>query len=127
MTETLFYEILAILVFTIMDYITGVIGAIMHGNLSSTKMREGLGHKFAYLCVFFVAWFIDFEMKHIDIGFHGALTPIVTIGIVLIELSSIIENIGEINPDLTQAEFMKVFTDYNKENNNGDTNTTGSR
>lgn len=127
MTETLFYEILAVLVFTIMDYITGVIGAIMHGNLSSTKMREGLGHKFAYLCVFFVAWFIDFEMKHIDIGFHSALTPIVTIGIVLIELSSIIENIGEINPDLAQAEFMKVFTDYNKENNNGNTNTTGSR
>lgn len=127
MTETLFYEILAVLVFAITDYITGVIGAIMRGNLSSTKMREGLGHKFAYLCVFFIAWFIDFEMRHIDIGFHGALTPIVTIGIVFIELSSIIENIGKINPDLTQAEFMKIFTNYNKENNNGDTNTTSSR
>lgn len=127
MTETLFYEILAVLVFIIMDYVTGIIGAVMHGNLSSTKMREGLGHKFAYLCVFFIAWFIDFEMKHIDIGFHSALTPIVTIGIVLIELSSIVENIGKINPQLAQAEFMKVFTDYNKEKNNDDTNTTGSR
>lgn len=127
MTETLFYEILAVLVFVITDYITGIIGAIMHGNLSSTKMREGLGHKFAYLCVFFVAWFIDFEMKHIDIGFHSALTPIVTIGIVLIELSSIIENIGKINPELIQAEFMKIFVDYNKEHNNDNTNTAGSR
>lgn len=127
MTETLFYEILAVLVFIIMDYITGTIDAIMHGNLSSTKMREGLGHKFAYLCVFFIAWFIDFETNHIDIGFHNALTPIVTIGIVLIELSSIIENIGKINPELAQAKFMKIFTDYNKEDDNGDTNTTGSR
>lgn len=127
MTETLFYEILAVFVFAITDYITGVIGAIMRGNLSSTKMREGLGHKFAYLCVFFIAWFIDFEMKHIDIGFHSTLTPIVTVSIVLIELSSIIENIGKINPDLAQAEFMKIFTDHNKENNNGDTHTTGSR
>lgn len=127
MTETLFYEILAVLVFAVTDYIAGVIGAIMHGNLSSAKMREGLGHKFAYLCVFFIAWFIDFEMRHIDIGFHSALTPIVTIGIVLIELSSIIENIGEINPELTQAEFMKIFANHNKENNNGDTNTTSSR
>lgn len=109
MTETLFYEILAVLVFIVMDYITGIIGAIMHGNLSSTKMREGLGHKFTYLCIFFIAWFIDFEMGHIDIGFHNALTPIVTVGIVLIELSSIIENIGKINPDLAQAEFMKIF------------------
>lgn len=127
MTETLFYEILAVLVFIIMDYVTGVIGAIMHGNLSSTKMREGLGHKFAYLCVFFIAWFTDFEMGHIDIGFHSALTPTVTVGIVLIELSSIIENIGKINPELMQAEFMKIFNDYNKGDNNGNTNTTSSR
>lgn len=125
--DTLFYEILAVLVFISMDYVTGTIGAIMHKNLSSTKMREGLGHKFAYLCVFFIAWFIDFEMKHIDIGFHSALTPIVTVGIVLIELSSIIENIGKINPELTQAEFMKIFTDYNKEGNNDNTNTNSSR
>lgn len=127
MTETLFYEILAILVFTITDYITGIIGAIMCGNLSSTKMRKGLGHKFAYLCTFFIAWFIDFEMRHIDIGFHSALTPIVTVSIVFIELSSIIENIGKINPQLAQAEFMKIFTEYNKEENNDDTNTTSSR
>lgn len=127
MTESLFYEILAVLVFIITDYVTGTVGAIMCGNLSSTKMREGLGHKFAYLCVFFIAWFIDFEMKHIDIGFHSALTPIVTIGIILIELSSIIENIGKINPELAQAEFMKVFTNYNRKDNNDDTNTTGSR
>lgn len=128
MTETLFYEILAVFVFIIMDYITGVINAVMHGKLSSTKMREGLGHKFAYLCVFFVAWFIDFEMEHIDLGFHTALTPLVTVGIVLIELSSIIENIGKINPELAQAKFMKIFTDYNREDdNNGDTHTTGSR
>lgn len=117
MTETLFYEILAVLVFVITDYITGTIGAIMHENLSSTKMREGLGHKFAYLCIFFIAWFIDFETRHIDIGFHNTLTPIVTIGIVLIELSSIIENIGKINPELTQAEFMKIF-DQNHDNPN---------
>ena len=113
--ETLFYEILAVLVLTSLDYITGVIDAIMHHKLSSTKMREGLGHKFTYLCVFFIACFIDFEMKHIDIGFHSTLTPIVTIGIVLTELSSILENIGKINPELTQAEFMKIFTDCNKQ------------
>lgn len=110
MTEDLFYEFLAVFVFIIMDYVTGTIKAIMHGNLSSTKMREGLGHKFTYLCVFFIAWFIDFEMGHIDIGFDNTLTPIVTVGIVLIELSSVTENIGEINPELAQAEFMKIFS-----------------
>lgn len=128
MTETLFYEILAVLVFTTVDYITGVINAVMHGKLSSTKMREGLGHKFANLCTFFISWFIDFEMEHIDIGFHTPLTPLVTVGIVLIELSSIIENIGKINPELAQAKLMKIFTDHQKEDeDNGDTNTTEGR
>lgn len=108
--ETLFYETLAVLVFTVTDYITGIIRAIMNGNLSSTKMRKGLGNKFSYLCVFFIAWFIDFEIGHVDIGFHNALTPIVTVGIVLIELSSIIENIGEINPKIKNAPFMSVFS-----------------
>lgn len=117
MTETLFYEILAVLVFTITDYITGIIDAIMHKNLSSTKMREGLGHKFTYFCVFFIAWFIDFEMGHIDIGFHSALTPIVTVGIVLIELLSIMENIGKINPEIKNAPFMSIF-DQNPNNPN---------
>jgi toxin secretion/phage lysis holin len=117
MTETLFYETLAILVFIIMDYVTGVINAVMHGKLSSTKMREGLGNKFAYLCVFFIAWFIDFEMEHIDIGFHSALTPLVTVGIVFIELSSIIENIGKINPKLKNAPFMNIFSQNDNQPN----------
>lgn len=115
MTETLFYEILAVLVFTITDYVTGVIDAVMHGKLSSTKMRKGLGHKFTHLCVFFVAWFIDFEMGHIDLGFYSALTPLVTVGIVLIELSSIIENIGKINPELRNAPFMNIFSQNNNQ------------
>lgn len=128
MTGVLFYEILAVLVFVGLDYITGVINAVMHGKLSSTKMRKGLGNKFAYCCVFFLAWFIDFEMKHIDIGFNTALTPLATVGIVLIELSSIVENIGKINPELRDAKFMKIFTDYNdKEEDNGNTNANTSR
>lgn len=117
MTQTLFYEMLAVLVLVVTDYITGIVNAVMHGKLSSTKMREGLGHKFAYLCVFFVAWFIDFEIKHIDIGFHSALTPTVTVGIALIELSSIIENIGKINPELRNAPFMNVFSQNNNQPN----------
>ena len=117
MTQTLFYEILAILVFTIIDYITGVIDAAMHGKLSSTKMREGLGHKFTYFCVFFIAWFIDIEKGHIDLGFHNVLTPLVTVGIVLIELSSIIENIGKINPVLRNATFMNSFSQNDNQPN----------
>ena len=91
-------------------------------------MAIGLGHIFEGRGVVFIAFFIDFDIGLIIIGFHTALTPLVTVGIVLIELSSIIENIGKINPELAQAKFMKIFTDYNsKDEDNGDTNTTGGR
>ena len=113
--DMVWYEILAVIVFSGLDYITGVVGAIMHGNLSSSRMREGLGHKFAYLVTFFIAWFIDFEMNHIDLGFTAAITPLVTTGIVLIELSSIIENIGEINPEIKASKLLQIFKSNRKD------------
>lgn len=113
--DMIWYEILAVIVFSGLDYVTGVIGAIMHGSLSSSKMREGLGHKFAYVVTFFLAWFIDFEMNHIDLGFSVAITPLVTTSIVLIELSSIIENIGEINPEIKASKLLKIFQSNRKD------------
>ena len=113
--DMVWYEILAVIVFSGLDYVTGVVGAIMHGSLSSSKMREGLGHKFAYLVTFFLAWFIDFEMNHIDLGFNVAITPLVTTGIVLIELSSIIENIGEINPEIKASKLLQIFKSNRKD------------
>lgn len=109
-------ELLAVIVFSGLDYLTGVVGAIMQGNLSSSKMRKGLGHKFAYMITFFLAWFIDFEMSHIDLGFSSTVTPLVTTGIVLIELSSIIENIGEINPEIKASKLLQIFQSNKKDN-----------
>lgn len=119
--QAIHYEILAVLVFVALDYVTGVIKSIMAGNLSSKKMREGLGHKFAYLCAFFIAWFIDFEMTHIDLGFTMMLTPVITVGIVLIELSSIVENLGDINPELKGSKIMSIFMDSTTGGDNDDT------
>lgn len=116
MNGVIWYEILAVVVMSALDYVTGVVNAIMHGELSSSKMREGLGHKFAYLVTFFLAWFIDFEMNHIDLGFSVMLTPLVTAGIVLIELSSIIENVGRINPDLQASKLLQIFQSNRKDN-----------
>lgn len=111
--QLIHYEIIAVLVFVALDYITGVVKTILAGNLSSAKMREGLGHKFAYLCAFFVAWFIDFEMQYIDLGFIISLTPLITVGIVLIELSSVLENLCEINPEIKKFRLFSIFTDNN--------------
>ena len=110
MTQTNMWCAIAILFFIATDYVTGVIKAIIQGNLSSKRMREGLGHKFAYLILTLTAWFVDTLNMHLPLGFPIDIFTCTVSGVCLIELTSIIENITAINPDLKNAPFMSIFT-----------------
>ena len=113
----------AVLIFIIIDYITGVINAALKKNISSQKMREGLGHKATYIILLSVCYIIDTMQINTSLNLPTKLFPIVSYGILLIELTSIIENICEINPELKQANFMYIFEKNNtetKENNEND-------
>lgn len=115
MTQSDMWCAIAVLFFNITDYLTGIIKAGIQGNISSKKMREGLGHKLAYLILSTTAWFIDMLNTHLDLDFP-INTFICTIsGICLIELTSIIENITEINPELKDVPFMHIFTQNNNQ------------
>ena len=100
---------IAVIFFISIDYVTGVAKAIIRDNLSSRKMREGLGHKFAYLMLVLVAWFIDEVNRHIDLGLPMSVFVCTVGGVCLIELTSILENVTEINPELKNAPFMQIF------------------
>lgn len=100
---------IAVTFFIATDYVTGVAKAIMQNNLSSRKMREGLGHKFAYFILTLVAWFIDEINLHVDLGLPASVFVCTVGGICLIELTSILENITVINPELADAPFMQIF------------------
>ena len=113
----------AVLIFIILDYITGVINAALKKNISSQKMREGLGHKATYIILLSVCYIIDTMQINTILNLPTKLFPIVSYGILLIELTSIIENICEINPELKKANFMYIFEKNNtetKENNEND-------
>ena len=105
----------AVLIFIITDYITGVINAALKNNISSRKMREGLGHKATYIILLSVCYTIDAIQLNTELNLPTKLFPIVSCGILLIELTSIIENICEINPELKQANFMYIFEKNNTE------------
>lgn len=113
MTQADMWCTIAILFFIATDYVTGVIKAIIQGNLSSKRMREGLGHKLAYLTLAITAWFIDILNMHLSLGFPINVFPCTVSGICLIELTSIIENITAINPELKNAAFMNIFAQNN--------------
>lgn len=113
MTQADVWCAIAILFFTSTDYITGVIKAGMQGNISSKRMREGLGHKLAYLILAIMAWFIDTLNMHLSLGFPIDIFTCTVSGVCLIELTSIIENITAINPELGDAAFMNIFAQNN--------------
>lgn len=100
---------IAAIFFIATDYITGVVKAIMQNDLRSQKMREGLGHKFAYFILILTAWFIDEVNLHVDLGLPVSVFACTVGGICLIELTSILENITAINPELKDAPFMQIF------------------
>ena len=110
MTTTDVWCTLAAVFFIIVDYVTGITKAIVQDNLSSKKMREGLSHKFAYFILVLVAWFIDEINLHVDLGLPVSVFVCTVGGICLIELTSILENITVINPELAGAPFMQIFS-----------------
>lgn len=113
MTTTDIWCVIAIVFFIIVDYVTGIAKAILNNTLSSQKMRQGLWHKFAYLTLTLVAYFIDMINLHVDLGLPVSVFVCTVGGISLIELTSILENITAINPELADAPFMSVFAQNN--------------
>ena len=112
-TDTDLWALIAVLFFVATDYITGTVKAIMANNLSSKRMREGLGHKFAYLALILTSYMIDTFSAHVDLGLPVHVYLITIGGICLIELTSIIENITEINPELKDVPLMQIFSTTN--------------
>lgn len=100
----------------LIDYITGVVNAIIHGELSSKKMREGLGHKFTYLAVICVALIIEYGSDYINLGIELPIFIPVCVGICLTETTSIMENCVKINPELSNSNILNIFNIDRKEN-----------
>lgn len=115
-TNNIMQYSIALIAFILTDYITGVVNAAIHSRLNSSKMREGLGHKFAYCVLIFIAYIIDVIQLNSSLELPFELFPIVSLGIIAIELTSIIENVCEINPELKDAKFMDMFEKSKKNN-----------
>lgn len=93
----------------LIDYITGIVNAIMQGELSSKRMREGLGHKFAYLAVICVALIVEYGSDYINLGIKLPVFIPVCVGICLTEITSIVENCVKINPELSNSNILNIF------------------
>lgn len=102
---------------TFIDYATGVVNAIMHSELSSEKMRRGLGHKFTYLAIICVTLIVEYGSDYINLGIKLPIFIPVCTGICLIEITSIMENCAKINPELSKSNILNILKVDKKESN----------
>ena len=96
-------------VMIVLDYLTGIIKAAFHHDISSGKMREGLYHKGAYILVMVLAEIIEHAQQVIDLGFTVPIVIPAAVYIVVTEITSILENIAAINPALAGSPILKLF------------------
>ena len=106
------------LVFSLLDIATGVVGAIVQKNLSSTKMREGLLHKLGFILALAVASALQVASVYIDLGFEIPALSAVAIYIIVVECVSILENLTVIEPSLTSTKFFQLFNGIVHESDN---------
>lgn len=91
------------------DYLTGLMKAAMQHNISSEKMRLGLWHKSGLILVMLLAEIIEHGQRYLDLGYTVPLIVPAAVYISITEISSIMENLGEINPDLANSPLLQLF------------------
>lgn len=92
--------LLIALIFILLDIISGILKSIKNKNLDSTKMREGLVNKLVELFSIIFGFICEYSLPQIGINIDVQFGSAIATYIVIMELCSIIENLGEINPNV---------------------------
>lgn len=107
------YQVFLItLVFILMDIVTGYGQALANKMIKSEKMRQGFWHKLAIILALIVAGMVDIAIQlgiGEQLGFVAPIFECACIYIMAMELTSILENIVKMNPELTDSKFMSLF------------------
>ena len=102
-------------VFILMDILTGLVKALTQGDFNSKKMRVGLMHKAGELLAVALGFAIDWSLPIMGVQMSISWLSFVSIYIVLMEVASIIENIGVMCPPVGKA-LSKVFAELKNVN-----------
>lgn len=96
-------------VFIVFDFVSGLVKAFAKGKFTSTKMREGLFHKVSLILCIALGYLLDLSQGFLDLGVTVPVAAAICAYIAMMEVSSIIENLCEINPDLMPDKLIEIF------------------
>ncbi|WP_291289308.1 phage holin family protein [Enorma sp.] len=119
-TEPELWFIAMALVLSVMDILTGFIGAAIRGQISSTKMREGLGHKMVLVLMIVMAVLLQGFTTHIgDTGWNVPLIMPVCGYIAVMEVASIVENAKDAYPQIADSPLFRLFDNESHDDDEG--------
>lgn len=112
--------------FILLDMITGVIKAFKERAFTSSIMREGLFHKCGSVLLVVFGFLVDYAQTFIDLGVTIPIALTVCSYIIIMEIGSIIENVGKINPEIVPDKIKPFFTKLNDDKGNENNDNTRS-
>lgn len=93
-----------------MDWVTGTAKGVVTKTLSSAVMREGLMHKAMELVVIALAFVLELAGTHIvGLPFSGVTVVAACTYVIVMEVSSILENVAAVNPQLRESPLFRLF------------------
>lgn len=102
------------LLFILMDVVTGFAQACENHCVDSTILKEGLWHKCGFMFAIMFGILCEYAMGIVELGFTLPVSTAVCSYIILTEITSILENLGKLSPELSDKGFMKIFTKVDK-------------
>lgn len=104
-------EVKLALAFMVIDVFTGVLKAVKNKELNSTKAREGIYKKASFILFIAFGYLADYAMNYVNMGFSFPAAATICTLVVVTEAISVLENLGQINPDLVKlvAPFLSAL------------------
>ena len=102
--------IVALLILILLDWIFGIGNALMKKEFSSSKMREGIGHKCSEMGFIAVGVVCDALISSgLDIGFNAPILTTIAVYLCVMEIGSLLETFAKINPSLSESPVFKLL------------------
>lgn len=86
-----------VLIFIVLDILTGLLKGWKTNSLNSTKMRAGMIAKLSEFAACLFGFFVEMALPELGITIAIKFGPAICTYTVLMEICSIIENIGTVN------------------------------
>lgn len=113
MTVSQSWSIIMACLMMLADIAVGFVGAAVRHDVSSTKMREGIGHKVMVLVLIAVAYLLGVGLGHVS-GIEAEIpsTEVVCWYVVAMELASILENVSLTWPEFADTRLFRYFSTF---------------